>query len=439
MTPPESAAAPDASRRYMVPGLAAGHATFHWIIQSVAVILPEIQAYFMLTSVGAAGIMSAREVAAGLIALPGGVVTDIVRRHWGLLLAGCLAVAALGSLALGLSPVYTLLLIGIGAVAIAHSIWHLPASASLSHHFAARRGTALAFHGVGGSIGDVAGPLATGAMLAYLGWRGLISVYGLYAVVTLAMGLAAIWAFRHIGRVDTAAGAPPESPRTPATYPPVSRPGETASGTSPESPTLARRIEMTRRLLRRPVLWGLTFVRGLRSMCLVSLVTVLPLYLGDDLEIGPLGRSVHLSLLIVVGLLAKPLAGNLSDRWGRKQVLVPGLLWSALAAVLMAVFDRGAALMVMVSLMGLFLYPDQPILTAAVFDVIGREVASTGLGVVASAAFLMSAASALIAGAIYDTMGFAAAMYYIAALFVLAAAVFAILPLSRPAGGPGPG
>ena len=415
MTPPESAAAPDASRRYMVPGLAAGHATFHWIIQSVAVILPEIQAYFMLTSVGAAGIMSAREVAAGLIALPGGVVTDIVRRHWGLLLAGCLAVAALGSLALGLSPVYTLLLIGIGAVAIAHSIWHLPASASLSHHFAARRGTALAFHGVGGSIGDVAGPLATGALLAYLGWRGLISVYGLYAVVTLAMGLAAIWAFRHIGRVETAAGAPPESP------------------------AMSRRIEMTRRLLRRPVLWGLTFVRGLRSMCLVSLVTVLPLYLGDALEIGPLGRSVHLSLLIVVGLLAKPLAGNLSDRWGRKQVLVPGLLWSALAAALMAVFDSGAALMVMVSLMGLFLYPDQPILTAAVFDVIGREVASTGLGVVASAAFLMSAASALVAGAIYDTMGFAAAMYYIAALFVLAAAMFAILPLSRPAGGPGPG
>lgn len=411
MTAPESAVAPDASRRYMVPGLAAGHATFHWIIQSVAVILPEIQAYFMLSGVGTAGIMSAREVAAGLIALPGGVVTDIMRRHWGLLLAGCLGVAALGSLALGLSPVYTLLLIGIGAVAIAHSVWHLPASASLSHHFAARRGTALAFHGVGGSIGDVAGPLATGALLAWLGWRGLVSVYGVYAVVTLAMGLAAVWAFRHIGRVDA------------------------ASGGAAESVGMGRRMEMTRRLLRSPVLWGLTLVRGLRGMCLVSLVTVLPLYLDETLEIGTFGRGVHISLLIVVGLLAKPLAGNLSDRWGRKQVLVPGLLWSALAAAGMAVFDSGVALMVMVALMGLFLYPDQPILTAAVFDVIGREVASTGLGVVASAAFLMSAASALIAGGIYETMGFAAAMYYIAGLFVLAAAVFGGLPLSRPAGG----
>ena len=116
----------------MLSGLAAGHATFHWILQSFAVALPEIQAAFGLNSVGAAGILSARELAAGLIALPGGVVVDIVRRHWGLLLAGCLGIAALGSLVMGVSPVYALLLVGIGVVAISHSVWHLPASASLS-------------------------------------------------------------------------------------------------------------------------------------------------------------------------------------------------------------------------------------------------------------------------------------------------------------------
>jgi len=38
----------------MIPGLASGHATFHWIIQSFAVVLPEIQMFFGLNSVGAA-------------------------------------------------------------------------------------------------------------------------------------------------------------------------------------------------------------------------------------------------------------------------------------------------------------------------------------------------------------------------------------------------
>ena len=82
-----------ALRRYMMPGLATGHATFHWIVQSFAVALPEIQAAFGLNSVGVAGIMSARDLAAGLIALPGGVVVDVLRRHWELLL-GLFASAA---------------------------------------------------------------------------------------------------------------------------------------------------------------------------------------------------------------------------------------------------------------------------------------------------------------------------------------------------------
>ena len=391
-------------RRYMMPGLATGHATFHWILQSFAVALPEIQTFFGLNAVGAAGVMSARDLASGIIALPGGVVVDILRRYWGFLLAGCLGLAALGSLVMGVSPVYWLLLIGIGVVAISHSVWHLPASASLSHHFAERRGTALAVHGVGGSVGDVVGPLATGVLLAYLGWKELLSIY---AIAPFFLGFMAVWAFRHIGRVDTESGAPADPP------------------------TMARRLELTRQLLRSPVLWGLTFVRGLRSMCLISLVTVLPLYLGNELDMNTAWRGFHIALLIVVGLVAKSGAGYLSDRYGRKQVLVPGLLWSCLVTLALIPFNDGIALTVAIALLGLFLYPDQPILTAAVFDVVGREVASTGLGVVACIAFLMGAVSALIAGAIYETMGFSETMIYIAALFGLAAVVFGLLPLSR--------
>ena len=400
----ESAVTEDtASRRLMIPGLATGHTTFHWIIQSFAVALPEIQMAFGLNSVGAAGVMSARDLAAGLIALPGGVVVDILRRYWGFLLAGCLGLAALGSLLMGVSPVYWLLLIGIGVVAISHSIWHLPASASLSHHFAERRGMALAYHGVGGGIGDVVGPLATGVLLAVLGWRGLLSIY---AIAPFFLGFMAVWAFRNIGHVSAEAGAP-------------------------DSPTMARRMELTRQLLRSPALWGLTFVRGLRGMCLISLVTVISLYLDHELDMSPVWRGFHIALLIVIGIAAKPVAGSLSDRLGRKQVLVPGLIWSCLVTLALIPFNEGIPLTVTIALLGLFLYPDQPILTAAVFDVVGREVASTGLGVVACIAFLMSAASNLVAGAIYETMGFTETMYYIAALFGLAAVSFAALPLAR--------
>lgn len=89
-----------------------------------------------------------------------------------------------------------LLLVGMAVVAVSHSIWHLPASASLSHHFPHRRGAVLAAHGVGGSVGDVAGPVVTGALLVFLSWRELISVY---AVLPFFLGAVAVWTFRNIG------------------------------------------------------------------------------------------------------------------------------------------------------------------------------------------------------------------------------------------------
>ena len=392
--------APAFGGRIIVPGLATGHVVFHWIVQSFVVVLPEIQQAFMLNTVGVGGILSARELASGLVALPGGVVVDILRRYCAQLLSACLAVSGLGCLAMGISPVYPLLLIGMAVVAISHSIWHLPASASLSHHFPERRGIVLAAHGVGGSVGDVVGPVATGALLAFLTWRELLSVY---AVVPFFLAACAIWSLRNIGR-----------------------------GREEPSVELSDRIEATRQLLRNPVLWGLVAVRGFRGMALVALVTILPLYLNNDLDMGPANRGFHIGLLIAVGLVAKPAAGFLSDRFGRKQVLVPGLVWSCLAALALTVFDTGIPLTITIALLGLFLYPDQPILVASVFDVVGRDVATTGLGIVASMAFLMSVFSPLIAGALYEAMGFEGAVYYIAALFVAAGLVFVALPL-RPA------
>ena len=405
MQPVEATLSPDRSHlalggKTILPGLAIGHVVYHWIVQSFVVLLPEIQATFSLSAVGVGGLVSARELAAGAVALPGGIATDMVRRYWGRLLVTCLMAGALGAIAMGVSPVYPLLLAGIAVLAAAHSIWHLAASGSLSYHFAQRRGTALSLHGVGGSIGDVAGPLVTGVLLLFLTWRGIIN---LYAAAPLLLGLLAIWAFRNIGHTREAEAAP----------------------------EVAARMRATRELTKSPVLWGLTAVRGFRAMALVALVTTLPLYLSNDLGMNEWNRGFHIGLLIAVGLVAKTGAGYLSDRWGRKEVLVPGLVWSCVIALGLAVFDGGFLLTLNIVLLGLFLYPDQPILTASIYDYLGREVATSGLGIAAFASFIMAAGSAVVAGALYEASGFHAAVWYIAALFALSAVVFTILPLPR--------
>ena len=387
--------------RVMVTALAVGHVGFHWILQSFVVVVPEIQHTFGLNGVGVGGIQAVRELTSGLITLPGGVVVGMLRRWWSWLLAVCVGASGLGSLLMGISPVYPLLLIGVSVVSVSHSLWHLPAAASLSHHFANRRGTMLSFHGVGGSVGDVAGPLVTGVLLLVLGWRGILSIY---AIGPFFMAFLAVWIFKGIGDLRE---------------------------NDVKTAGLAERLAMTKAIFKSRLLQGMTVVRGLRSMALGAVVTLLALYLGNDLDLAVFNRGFHISLLIAVGLLAKPMAGMVSDKLGRKQVLVPGLIWSCVLAMMIVVFDDGISLTITIALLGLFLYPDQPILTAALFDVLGREEATIGLGVVSFVSFLMAATSPLIAGAIYEISGFHAGMIYVAVLFALAAVVFALLPLEN--------
>ena len=390
--------------RVMVTALAVGHVGFHWILQSFVVLVPEIQQTFGLNGVGVGGIQAVKELTSGLITLPGGVLVGMLRKWWGWLLGICIGASGLGSLLMGISPAYVLLLIGVAVVSVSHSLWHLPAAASLSHHFASRRGTMLSFHGVGGSVGDVAGPLITGALLLVMGWRGILSIY---AIAPFFMAFMAVWVFKGIGdvREDDAKVA-----------------------------GLAERLAMTKMLFKSRLLQGMTAVRGLRSMALVAVVTLLALYLGNDLDLAVFDRGFHIALLIAVGLLAKPVAGMISDKLGRKQVLVPGLIWSCVLTLLMVGFNDGVSLTITIALLGLFLYPDQPILTAALFDVLGREEATIGLGVVSFVSFLMAAVSPLIAGGLYEVWGFQAGLYYVATLFALAAVIFTLLPLNKKIG-----
>ena len=376
--------------------------------------LPEVQLAFGLTGVGVGGITSIRELVSGLVTLPGGIIADALRKHWGLVLALCMALFGVGWLIIGVAPNYYLLLFGMAVVALAASIWHLPAMASLSHHFSHRKGTALSFHGVGGQIGDVLAPPVTGFLLGFLAWRGIISIY---AAVPIFLAFLVFWAFKNIGRT-----------------------GEGDSVGEQGDQWVA-----TRRVLRNPVLWIVAFVGGIRGMAFIGLITFFIIFL-DDLGMSPFVRNLHFGLLLAVGIVSTPIVGWLSDIFGRKAVLVPGLLLLAVLSFLLGGSGPGLFLIVIVALMGTFLYGDQPILTALALDVVGDEVPTTVLGILSLERFLLSAASPLIAGVLYDhglnigqleLAGPEATFSYVAVLFVIGAVILLLTPLPRPTHAPG--
>ena len=388
---------------FILTGLSAGHGIFHWFSQSFFVMLPEVVATFGLNGLQVGAISATREVISGVIALPGGVVTDMVRRHWGLVLAGCMGLFGVGWLIMGISPVYPVLLVGMAAVAAAAAMWHLPAAAALSQRFTDRRGSALSIHGVGGNIGDVLGPLLTGFLLLTLSWRGVLSIY---AVVPMLLVLIVYWAFRDIGRTGSIDAAPPR---------------------------FREQMSDTRESFKdHPRLWGIMAVAGLRGMANVAFLPFLALYLGldDELGLGNAALGLHIALLVGVGVVAAPVVGYISDRAGRKLVLIPGMLALCALTALLVPFGEGAGLIVILALLGVFFFSDQPILTAAALDVVGDKVAASTLGVFSFSRFVLAAASPLIAGELFDEVGIESTFFFVAGIYLLATVVLIAVPLS---------
>ena len=407
-TPPHDHAHEEAkgirtTAQFILTGLSGGHAVFHWFSQSFFVMLPEVVATFGLSGLQVGAVATTREMVSGIIALPGGVVTDMLRRHWGSVLTACMALFGLGWLIMGIAPFYPILLIGMAIVAAAASMWHLPATAALSHRFSHHRASALSLHGVGGNIGDVLGPALTGVLLLTLSWQGILSIY---AAVPLFLAFVVFWAFRNIGHFEND----------------DSRPAR-----------FREQMANTRESFKEhPRLWGIMTVAALRGMANVAFLPFLALYLGLDEELG-LGNAslgLHIALLVGVGVFATPVTGYISDRLGRKLVLIPGLIGLSALTALLIPFGEGIGLIIILAFLGTFLFSDQPILTAAALDVVGEKVAASTLGVFSFSRFALAAASPLIAGQLFDAQGIEAVFLYISGIYLLATIVLLAVPLA---------
>ena len=100
---------------FIIGGLTGGHGVFHWIAQSFIVVLPEVRDLLLGGSVIAvASIQTTREIMSGIVSLPGGVLTDTLRRYWGWVMAVCMA------------------LFGVGWLLLAAAGWQVPGSAWLT-------------------------------------------------------------------------------------------------------------------------------------------------------------------------------------------------------------------------------------------------------------------------------------------------------------------
>jgi FSR family fosmidomycin resistance protein-like MFS transporter len=384
-----------------------GHAVMHFMGQSFSVLLPNIQETFLITPVQIGALITAKELVAGLISLPGGILSDYLVRYRAHILSICFVVFGAGWIIVATAQIYALLFIGLAIIASAGSLWHLPSLAELGSRFSENRGTVFAIHGAGGSVGDILGPIVTGLLLAFLSWREIIALY-----VSLPLILA-IWTFLlFTGELNK-----PEQKK---------QEKKNESGRQ----NLKDQLKISREILTTTHIWRVNISAGLRGMCFTVLITFLPIYMYD---IGFSSKAIgfHFGLLWALGLLVSPYFGHLSDRFGRKIVLIPALLYSSVLIAALALWGKGQLFTILIVLLGLSIRSDYSIINATIIDIVKNRVETTMLGILSFTRYLMGAMAPLIAGFLYQYVGMQATFLFVSFLFLLAAVIFSSVDLNK--------
>jgi len=380
-----------------------GHALTHWYPATFYLLLPLI-GHELDLSYGEIGSILTCQYAAGAIAnIPGGLFVDSVGRK-ALLMAVSLFWVGFPYLVMGLSHAYWMMLACATLVGIGNNLWHPTAIPWLADRFPDRKGLVMSVHGMGGNVGDAFAPLVIGALLASYSWRSVVLMN-----VVPGMLMAAIILF-YVGRARG-----PDIP---------------AAGRRPPRMSPVERLRSLAVLLRSRAFVTLAVGSGFRAMTQGALLTFLPLYLAREMGYSPFWIGACMFALQAAGFAAAPIAGHLSDSIGRRQIIMSSLTMTCVIILCMAVAGGTGWFVLLVALLGFFLFAVRAVLQAWLLDATPPGMGGSAIGLLFSTQALGAALGPLGAGIVADHFGLMAAFYFLAGTIIIAN----LLVFATPAG-----
>jgi FSR family fosmidomycin resistance protein-like MFS transporter len=389
-------------KRRLLGSLSVGHLIEHWYEGAFWLFLAVASKELGLSFAEAGLLASARSLLGAFGHLGAGAVSDILGRPM-LLLTGCLAWLGLSFCLLGLAPGYLVLIVLAGALGMGAGLWHPPAMAILSRQFPDRRGFVLSTHELAGNVGTAITPTIIGLALTVFEWRWVLLAQLIPGAVMAAIFWKAAPHLAHCGDLR---------------------------------PNLRRYRAGLADLPRHRTVIGMSAVSALRSSTQICLMTFLPLWLAYHYQLDPAGIGVYISVLAALGVFSPMIGGPISDRVGRRPVLLVGLLAVGGLGLLVPLAPLGLPLVATLAGVGIFLFSLRAVVFAHALDVAPGELGASTVGVLFGAQQVFTAFVPALVGVLADHLGLAAALTCAAVFSLLGGVVVAALPLLERATAP---
>jgi MFS family permease len=391
--PADPAAAPKSFKEVWL--ITIGHSLTHWYPATFYLLLPLIGNELGLSYLQIGSILTTQALAGALSNIPGGLFVDSVGRK-GLLMAVSLFWIGAPYLLMGFSHHYWLLLTCAALVGIGNNLWHPTAIPLLAQRYPDRKGLVVSIHGMGGNVGDALAPLVAGAMLAVLSWREVVVINVIPGIVMSVVLLVML------GRS-------------------LNTDGPAMAGKAPAPKrTLADTLRDFKPLLANRTLIFLCASSVFRSMTHGGLLTFLPLYLATDMGYSPIWIGATMAALQTAGFIACPIAGHLSDKMGRRQIVMSSMAMTAVIIAAMIVAGGSSAFVFFVAFLGFFFFSIRAVLQAWLLDATPSNMAGSSIGVLFAIQSFGSALGPLICGLIADRYGLIATFYFLVGTIIAA-------------------
>jgi MFS transporter, FSR family, fosmidomycin resistance protein len=353
------------SDRFNLPGVIAvsiGHFIHDVYSSFLAPLLPLLIEKLSLT-LTQAGLLSTVMQLPALINPWIGTLADRSSVRWFIVLAP--AFTAVPMSLIGVAPSYAILLILMVSAGISVSVFHVPAPVVVARMSGNQKGLGMSFFMVGGEAARAIGPMIAVSVVALMGLEKFYPVMGVSFLCSILLFMT--------------------------------------THDLPVTSTTASRVPLvdTWRSMAHVLMpiTGILIARGFMHGCMASFLPTFIVMTTDNLWLAGAGLTIYET----AGVVGVMVAGTLSDRFGRRRLLILSLLGAPLS-LLLFVYVKGWAAYVMLVLTGFTLLSTTPVMLALVQENATRSPsAANGLFMMIS--FLARSAVVVIVGLCGDLIG----------------------------------